>query len=138
MKARAPTVPEEEADVVKLKHDFAEKFDRPLFTGTSWGEQLYHKNGKEIKGDDGKPKRFELPRDKGESEPAFVRKHKLSAESHPADFVEVLSRSTQTDTTSQASSTRQSKHGRGIPITRPSALKLVLEGQCTPTSCPSA
>jgi hypothetical protein len=27
MKARAPTVPEEEADVVKLKYDFAEKFD---------------------------------------------------------------------------------------------------------------
>jgi SAP domain len=32
-KARAPTIPEEDRDFVPVKHNFAEIFDRPVFTG---------------------------------------------------------------------------------------------------------
>jgi hypothetical protein len=56
LKARAPTVPEDEAEVVKLKHDFSEKFDRPIFTGTHLSDKLEtHENGKVIKDEKGQP-----------------------------------------------------------------------------------
>jgi hypothetical protein len=42
---RAPTVPADEADVVPVKHDFAEVFDRPIFSGTV-EKVVMHRNGR--------------------------------------------------------------------------------------------
>jgi hypothetical protein len=44
-----------------------------------------HDNGKSIKDANGVPKQVKIPREKGERNPAFVRKHKLTPLSHPSD-----------------------------------------------------
>jgi hypothetical protein len=139
IKARAPTVPEEEADVVKLKHDFSEKFDRPLFTGTHVSDKLWltHTNGKYIKDANGLPQRVETPREKGEPNPEFVRRHKLSPLSHPPASSRLSFPTVQIRTTSGVLNTPQSKPGQNIQTTRLSAVKPVLEGQSTPSLSPS-
>jgi hypothetical protein len=86
---RAPTVPADEADVVPVKHDFAEVFDRPIFSGT-YEKVVTHRNGRVRLDKQGKERTQHLPRLIGGPNPAFVQKHNLSIKSHPADYAEVF------------------------------------------------
>jgi hypothetical protein len=86
---RVPTVPVNEADVVPVKHNFAEVFDRPRFSGT-YERVIKHRNTRVRYDDSGKIRNERLPREKVGPNPAFVKKHKLTIHSHPADFAEVF------------------------------------------------
>ena len=71
---RAPTLPEEDVDKFQLpKHNFKERFDRPIFTGTTIADA----------GD-------EVQRTKGEPRLSFLEKHKLTSDSHPVEFLEAF------------------------------------------------
>jgi hypothetical protein len=86
---RAPTIPVGEADFVSVKHDFAEVFNRPIFSGT-YERVVTHRNTRVRYDMNGNLRTECLPRDKGGPDPAFIKKHKLSIHSHPADYAEVF------------------------------------------------
>jgi hypothetical protein len=75
--------------VVPVKHDFAEVFDRPIFNRTI-EKVVMHRNGRVSLDKQGKTKTVHLPCLIGGPDPAFVKKHNLSINSHPADFAEVF------------------------------------------------
>jgi hypothetical protein len=88
-KPRAPTIPADEADVVPVKHDFAEVFERPRFSG-SYERAITQRNGRQSYDANGNVRTEAVTRKKGGPDPAFVAKHKLTVHSHPADFLEVF------------------------------------------------
>jgi hypothetical protein len=85
-RARAPTVPEAEAEVVPVKYNFKETFNRPTFSGTYEEDDTYA-NGRVKLGRGGKAKRVRRTRKEGNVNPKFIRTNKLTVSSHPADFV---------------------------------------------------
>ncbi len=86
---RVSSIPVGEANVIPMKHGFAEVFDWPRFSGT-YERVVTHRNTRVRYDDTGKIRTERLPREKGGPNPAFVKKHKLSIHSHPADFAEVF------------------------------------------------
>jgi hypothetical protein len=129
---RAPTIPVGEADVVPVKHDFAEVFDRPRFSGT-YERVVTHRNTRVRYDATGKIATERLPREKGGPNPAFVKKHKLSIHSHPADFAEVFVPYKKILMTAP-SSIQASRLGQTILIRRQLCLKLVRVGIYPPPS----
>ena len=87
--ARAPTVPEDEAANVTVKWDFAEKFARPVFLGR-YKRLVMQRNGRQKMDTSGLPLTESVLRKKGMPDPEFVKKHRLSVESTPTEFVEVF------------------------------------------------
>jgi hypothetical protein len=88
--ARAPTVPEDEADNVTVKKwNFAEKFERPGFLGR-YPKLVKMRNGRQKMDANGLPVSEFAVREKGMPDPEFVKKHKLSVNSTPTEFIEVF------------------------------------------------
>jgi hypothetical protein len=87
--ARAPTVPEEDALHVPVKHNFSETFDREPFTGTH-KVSLRHKNGKYKRRTNGKIDTAHQIRTKGLANPLFLKKKCLEAHSTPVEYFEAF------------------------------------------------
>lgn len=86
--ARAPT--DMDNPVVAVKHNFAEHFDRPIFTGT-YQQPLYHANGRQKKDrETGAYLKEKLQRKKMRARRDFMRKHHLSKHSDPVEFFEAF------------------------------------------------
>jgi hypothetical protein len=83
--ARAPTVPEDEAGTIPVKHDFAEAFDRPIFTGKKQVQRL-HPNGRKMFDEDGNPVWMKVSRKTITPRRDFLHKHKLTRFSDPVEF----------------------------------------------------
>ena len=115
---RAPTIEEDEAQFVPVKHDFDITFDRPVFTGKASNllfvsimfdflttNHLYQiwfsfrnfqveeferwKSGKVKKNKDGTKRVITKPRLKGQIRPEFIEKHKLSRHSTPEEYMDI-------------------------------------------------
>ena len=86
---RAPTIPEEDAEYVPLKHDFDIEFERPAFTGTKEKYRM-NRRGIPIKDKDGKFIFDTETRTKGCVNPSFTQKQKLGIDSTPDEFVSVF------------------------------------------------
>jgi hypothetical protein len=78
---RAPPIPANKANIVSVKHDFAKVFDWSVFKGT-YEKVVTHRNGRVRLDINGKTSTECLPRAKGRPNPAFVKKHRLSTNSH--------------------------------------------------------
>jgi hypothetical protein len=73
---RAPTIPEENASFVPIKHNFGETFDRPLFTGR---EQTVKQKGGQIQKDcNGSPIMEERVQEKGQVKEESIQKRNLT------------------------------------------------------------
>jgi hypothetical protein len=83
--ARAPTVPENEAGSVPVKHDFAETFDRPIFSGKKQVQKTHRNNRKMFDGD-GNPLMESVQRQLIMPRQDFLQKHKLTAYSDAVEF----------------------------------------------------
>jgi hypothetical protein len=82
---RAPTIPEEDADFVPQKHDYAEVFDRLPFVSTKKAPALY-RNGKVKRDQSGRIMYEDVPVGDGCPKPEFLRKHGLDINSKPVDW----------------------------------------------------
>ncbi|CAB9519576.1 unknown protein [Seminavis robusta] len=82
--ARAPTVPADEAGSVPVKHNFAETFDRPIFTGKRTVPK-YHSNGKRIM-QEGRQVNESVMREHLSLRQEFLRKNKLTQYSDPVEY----------------------------------------------------
>ena len=69
------------------KHNFSEKFDRPPFVGTI-NRPLTDRFGEPPLDADGEPRCRLSVRTKGHARPSFLKKHHLTAQSIPTEFVE--------------------------------------------------
>ena len=85
--ARAPT--EVNVDKVPDKYNFTAIFDRPTFEGKS-KMPIVNNDGVAMMNTNGTPKWNEVKRDQGGPNPDFLKKHGLSAGSHPTEFVEAF------------------------------------------------
>jgi hypothetical protein len=83
--ARAPTVPLEEAGRVPKKHNFAESFDRPIFTGKKQAQKV-HANGKKAFDEQGDPVWETVQRQTITARKDFLSRHKLTRFSDPVEF----------------------------------------------------
>jgi hypothetical protein len=87
--ARAPTVPEEDAAFVPVKHNFPETFDRDLFTGSEM-QLVRLRNGRHKKESDGRIATAPQIRKKGKPNPTFLKTHELTINSAPVEFFEAF------------------------------------------------
>ena len=94
--AYAPTMKDAHAttmgggnDYIPLKHNFTEIFERQEFDG-KYEEVEKFANGTIKKHRDGSPILKVVRRTRGKPNLSFVKKHQLSSQSHPADFVEAF------------------------------------------------
>ena len=87
---RAPTIKAEHAAFVPKKYEFDETFEVPLFMGTT--ERTVRDQRGKIKLDamTGRPQKTIEPRMKGQVNEAFKKKHKLSSNSKPWEFVDAF------------------------------------------------
>jgi len=84
--ARAPTVPEEDANIQpRPKQSFSQKFDRAVFTGSTTTKTSYTKA-------DGTPgfRTTTTIRNKGRPNAEFLHSHHLNKDSLPVEFVEAF------------------------------------------------
>jgi hypothetical protein len=88
--ARAPTVPEDEADNVTIKWDFAEKFSRPMFQGQHQKSFKLRNGQQKMNKETGSPVTDSLLQKKRMPDPEFAKKQKLSVDSTPTEFVKVF------------------------------------------------
>jgi len=86
---RAPTVPADESDVVPVKHNYAERFDRPVFGGRKFVPKK-HTNGRQAVGAKGQPVYVAAIRNNMQVRTEFMRKHHLSSASHPVEFADAF------------------------------------------------
>jgi Transposase IS4/SAP domain len=87
-KARAPTIPEEDGDCVPVKHNFAESFERPDFTGRK-DVAVRFKNG-QLKHKDGNIIFENVHRSTGCPRRSWLEMVNLSKSSHPVEFFEAF------------------------------------------------
>jgi len=74
---------------VPVKHNFAERFDRPVFAGRKSVPKM-HGNGKRQTGEMGQPLFNKTIREKILVKRDFLRKHHLSSASHPVEFADAF------------------------------------------------
>ena len=86
LKPRAPTIREEDAEFVPVKHDYSETFVRERF-GATFEEDLCFSNGRQKYNTDGSAKKQDVTRERGRVNPDFIARNGLTISSHPADFV---------------------------------------------------
>jgi len=88
--ARAPTIPADECDVVRVpeKYNYSQQFDRPPFTGVVTQPILNVSNGKPRLLSSGRMVFRDANRDKGAPNPKFIKQHGLNTSSHPIDWFE--------------------------------------------------
>mmetsp|Transcript_3515 Transcript_3515/g.5447 ORF Transcript_3515/g.5447 Transcript_3515/m.5447 type:complete len:534 (-) Transcript_3515:133-1734(-) len=82
---RAPTVPEEEAGIIPVKHNFQETFPRPDFEGKFHAVQR-RRNGSVRKDNRGHLLTQELPLLNGRVNPTFILENGLHTSSSPAEW----------------------------------------------------
>ena len=85
---RAPTVPLGER-VLQKKRNYAQKFDRMVFTGKTLLPARY-KNGALKKDKEGRFQYEEKPHEKTEPSISFIHKNKLNINSHPAEWFDAF------------------------------------------------
>jgi len=88
-KARAPTIDVKDGEFIPVKHNFGEKFVRPIFTGEQ-KEVLFNRRGKPLKDKHGHRQFQTTARKKGMIDPAVKKKYQLNEHSRPEEFVEML------------------------------------------------
>ena len=86
---RAPTHPDRDALKVPMKYNFAETFDRPVWQGRMESPMTFA-SGIEKKNIDGSKMMENVTRKYGCLDPRFIKKHNLSVDSQPEDFMETL------------------------------------------------
>jgi hypothetical protein len=87
--ARAPTVPEEDAAFVPVKHNFHETFDPDLLTGSEC-KLVRLGNGRYKKESDVRIATAPQIRKIGMPNPTFLKTHKLTINSAPVEFFEAF------------------------------------------------
>ena len=85
--ARAPTVPETEG--VPIKHNYAERFDRPVFAGRKNVPKMYA-NGRPQTGPTGNQIYTKATRENLETKAEFLRKHHLNSDACPIEFADAF------------------------------------------------
>lgn len=86
-KARTPTIPEEDRDFVPVKHNFSEKFDRPVSTGQRL-VPIVLQNG-QLKKQEGYIL-YNIHRETGGPRLTWLSKVGLTKDSHPVEFFEAF------------------------------------------------
>ena len=86
---RAPTVPLDEAEEVPVKHNFSERFDRPVFAGRKYVPKR-HPNGRQCTGLKGQLVYVPAIRMNQQVRTEFLRKHHLSSASDPVEFADAF------------------------------------------------
>jgi len=86
---RAPTAPADEAEEVPVKHNFGERFDRPVFGGRKCVPKR-HANGRQAIGNKGQLVYVPAIRTKMQIRSDFLRKHHLSSAADPVEFADAF------------------------------------------------
>ena len=94
-RVRAPTVPEEDAAHIPVKHDFSHRFDVPVFAGTTTAYVLAEGRGRNktrsIRHDrNGVPLTKVVPRTCAVVNPAFIKEYNLSKRTKPHEYANIF------------------------------------------------
>jgi Transposase IS4 len=91
LNARCPTLPSEDVNKAAVtKHNFSMKFDRPIFSGTKKVIKTLTDGITAMKDSEGKIIYEKVLRTDGHPRASFIRQHKLSPTSHPAEFLQAF------------------------------------------------